>query len=118
TLDHISLQHLHAPGLARPRRRTAAPTSERSRWYPLPPGCSRGAQSEHGLGVLVTDLLAIGLREIERLDHRDGGADVAPALLLVERTVRREQHMIGTEERQPANGRRARRRARCRRRSP
>src|SRR6266404_6326945 len=57
----------------------------------------------------MTDFLLVGLREmIERLDHLDGRADVAPALFLVERTIGGEQHVIGAEERNAANRRSAR----------
>src|SRR5262245_39107505 len=54
--------------------------------------------AEHRLRVLVADLLAVGRLEVQRFQHRDGRADVARPLLLVERTVRREQHMVGAEE--------------------
>src|SRR5258705_11835869 len=65
-------------------------------------------QAEHHLRVLVADLFLVGLREmVERFHGFDGGADVAPALFLVERTIRRKQHVIGAEERDSANRRRA-----------
>src|SRR6266540_5151333 len=65
------------------------------------------AQSEHRFSVAMADLFHVRLGQIERLHHRNGGADVAPALLLVERTIGGKQHVIRPEDRQPANGRRA-----------
>src|SRR5947207_13093742 len=66
-------------------------------------------QPEHALRILMTDFLLVGLREmIERLDHLDGRADVAPALLFVERAVGCEQHVVDAEERDPADRRRPR----------
>src|SRR5437016_11947226 len=46
------------------------------------------AQSEHRFSVAMADLFHVRLGQIERLHHRNGGADVTPALLLVERTIR------------------------------
>src|SRR6516164_3219176 len=66
------------------------------------------SQRKHRFCVAVADLFHVLLGQIERLHDRDGGADVAPALFLVERTIGREQHVIRPEERQPANRRRAR----------
>src|SRR5712692_1118785 len=60
-------------------------------------------QTEHDLRVLVTDFFVVGLRQIKRFHVRDGRADVAPALFLVERTIGGEQDMIGAEERNAAN---------------
>src|SRR5712692_2105033 len=60
-------------------------------------------QAKHDLRVLVTDLFLVGLLEIERFHDRDGRADVAPALFLVERTIGGEQDMVRPEERNAAN---------------
>src|SRR5262249_17736037 len=66
------------------------------------------SQRKHRFWVAVADPFHVLLGQIERLHDRDGGADVAPALFLVERTIGRKQHVIRAEERQPANRRRAR----------
>jgi hypothetical protein len=52
----------------------------------------------------MADLLLVGLRQADRLQHLDGVADVARALLLVERTIGREQRVIGREEIDAADG--------------
>src|SRR6187401_2733213 len=63
--------------------------------------------AEQRLRVLVADLLAVDRFQIERFQHRNGGADVARPLLLVEWTVRGEHHMVGAEEVDAADHRRA-----------
>src|SRR6516164_6302377 len=75
-------------------------------WRPVAPLAP--SQRKHRFCVAVADLFHVLLGQIERLHDCDGGADVAPALFLVERTIGREQHVIRPEERQPANRRRAR----------
>src|SRR5437899_2561392 len=61
-------------------------------------------QSEDALGIAVADLLLVGGRQTKRLDDLDGVADVARPLLLVERTIGCEQHVVGREEVGPAHG--------------
>src|SRR5205823_1013787 len=53
--------------------------------------------------VAKADLLLVSGREIERVDHIDGVADVAGPLLLVERAIGSKQHAIGPEEFDAAN---------------
>src|SRR5262249_26216543 len=65
------------------------------------------SQRKHRFCVAVADLFHVLLWQIERFHDGDGGADVAPAFFLVERTIGREQHVIRPEERQSANRRRA-----------
>src|SRR5580704_19380175 len=67
-------------------------------------GSFRWREPEHPLGVAMTDALLIGDRKVERFNDRDGGADVAGAFFLVERAVGREQHMVGAEEIETAEG--------------
>src|SRR5262245_56775340 len=64
-------------------------------------------QSKHRFGVAMADLLHVLLGKVKRLHDCDGGADVAPAFLLVERTIGGKHHVIRPEERQSANRRRA-----------
>src|SRR5262249_58060215 len=66
------------------------------------------SQRKHRFCIAVTDLFHVLLGQIERLHDCDRGADVAPALFLVERTIGCEQHVIRPEERQSANRRRTR----------
>src|SRR5438105_12715441 len=61
-------------------------------------------EPEHALGVAMADLLLVGVRQIERVDDLDGGADITRPLLLVEGTIGREQHVVGAEEVDAANG--------------
>src|SRR5882672_135472 len=70
---------------------------------------SRGApflklKREQRLRVAETDFLHVRARKIERFHHRDGGANVALALLRIERTVGRKQHALGREKRNAADG--------------
>src|ERR1700686_4662903 len=65
---------------------------------------SRRREPEHPLRIAMADALLVGRRQAKRLDDRDGRADVAGALLLVERAVGRKQHMVGAEEVEPADG--------------
>src|SRR4029453_8485742 len=88
---------LTVPGLQRPTSLRSCCAAPGTRSF------STFAQSKHAFRVAVADLLG----QIEGLHHRNGGADVAPALLLVERTIGGEQHVSRPEKRQPANGRRA-----------
>src|SRR4051812_22864494 len=67
-------------------------------------GFAYSRQPEQLLRVAMADLLLVGLRQANRLQHLDGVADVARALLLVERTIGREQRVIGREEIDPADG--------------
>src|SRR5262249_20229778 len=66
------------------------------------------SQCEQSLGVAVADLVHVALGQVERFHHCDGGADVAAGLLRVERAVGGEQHVVGGEERDAADGRRTR----------
>src|SRR5690242_12710717 len=56
-----------------------------------PRGFPHSRQPEQLLRIAVADLFLIRLRQADRLQHLDGVADVARALLLVERTIGRKQ---------------------------
>src|SRR5580704_10512005 len=64
----------------------------------------RGSKPKHALRIAVTDALRVRRRQPERLEDRDGRADVARALLLVERAIGGKQHMLGAEEVETADG--------------
>src|SRR3954467_318788 len=60
-------------------------------------------QAEQGLGVAIEDFLLVGLRQANSVENLDGVADVAGALLLVERAVGGEHDVVGREEVDAAN---------------
>src|ERR1700732_4878023 len=64
----------------------------------------RRSEPEHALRIAVADALLVGRRKPKRLDDRDGRADVAGALFLVERAVGSKQHMVGAEKVETADG--------------
>src|ERR1700736_5241500 len=60
------------------------------------------------LEVLVIDLLARLLGEVERVENLQRLADIARAFFRIERAVGGEHHLVERKEREPAHGRRMR----------
>src|SRR5260370_14366578 len=58
----------------------------------------RWSKPEHPFRIAMAEAIPVGRRQAKRLDDRDGRADVAGALFLVERAIGSKQHMVGAEK--------------------
>src|SRR5258708_28553279 len=76
----------------------------------FPDGAGRDFASENSIEepfrVTTVNLLPVRLRNIQTVDDLQGLADVQRAALRIEWSIGREHHLIGSEELQPALGRR------------